>query len=214
MPGRNQFIFLVIACLVAVTVTPLAAQTSTFVTDYYKASGYTNVPATGAVEPVTSPKKLFEVVVTPFWPNFVLCVWTEQEPAEGALDQAGIYAKKMKWEATGVPSGERLGKGTVKTKEGLVGCKDATGFQSLSAAAAGDTEILWTVQFVMKGNRDFEGYFSPAYWSFPFFDTAGGEESFRQSEALMSQENFQAMRRQLLTTRRAKPGPQAIDRPE
>jgi hypothetical protein len=84
----------------------------------------------------------------------------------------------------------------------------------VAAAAEGDTQILWTVQFVMKGNRDFEGYFAPAYWSYPFLGSAGGEESFRQPEAVMSQEEFRAMRRQLLTTRGAKPGPRSIERPE
>jgi len=170
--GNRLGVLIVVGCL-SVAVGSATAQTQTFITDYYKQSGYTNVPGAGGAEPVTAAAKLFEIMVTPVWPAFQICLYTETIPGEGAdPNQKEIYAKKMKWEAFGDQSGDRLGKGNVSTKEGQVGCKTQTGFADVAAAAEEDHFIFWFVEFVMKGNRDYVGYYGPAIWTFPFLPSA------------------------------------------
>jgi hypothetical protein len=191
---------LLVWCLVAAGSVPVVAQTQLFVTDYFKQSGYTNVAAEGSVTPATSPVKLFEIMITPLFEAFRICLWTATEASARNPNQEEVFAKKMKWEAFGDQSGDRLGKGTVKTRAGQVRCKDVVGFDASSTAAEEDNFIFWFAEFQMKGNREFEGYFGPAIWTFPFAPSAAAFEPIAAGETLvMTREEFEVMRRKLVS---------------
>jgi len=191
-----------------------AAQTSLFVSDYYKVTTYLNLPAAGDVTPATISAKQFEVMITPKWPAFLICVYTEVLPSEANPTQKRTFAKKLKWQANGGTTGDRLGKGIVKTKEGEVGCKQQTGFDRASASAEEDTLIIWSAEFVMRGNRQFEGTFGPAIWVFPFIPSAADGTASIRREGVMSLEQFQEMRRRFQAVRGARSGPLPLVLPE
>jgi hypothetical protein len=171
------------------------AQSTLFADDFYKTSGYDNVLDGAAFETATVPKNLYEVMVTPIYPNFQVCVLTELDPNDP--DEAPVFVKKMIWQAVGDTSGATLAKGKVKGKLDEVNCQNATDLAAAKAAADGDAFIFWLVQYKMKGNFQYDGYLAPAIWNFPY---SSGTPSTEPSvlPATMSREQFRQVRKQLL----------------
>jgi hypothetical protein len=175
------------------------AQTTLFITDFFKRSGYTNVLSPGAegLEGATFPRKLFELMVTPLYDNFRVCVYTEVDPDNAG--QARIFAKKMVVELFGSPSGDSLAKRTVKGKDGEVKCVDITNLAiaGAPASAAADTVLFFSAEFTMKGNAQFEGFVSPVIWAFPFAGVAPPAAAIALPEGPLGLRQLDELRRKI-----------------